>query len=68
MSQESIKSKIAELREKMQKMDTDFEGMQELQAKIEVLKEIIHDDSEGIESDWFDIYEQVLRKRIQKHE
>ena len=68
MSQESIKSKIAELREKMQKMDTDFEGMQELQAKIEVLKEIIHDDSEGIESDWFDIYGEVLVRRIQKHE
>jgi len=68
MSQESIKSKITELREKMQKMDTDFDGMQQLQAKIEVLKEIIHDESEGIESDWFDIYGEVLVRRIQKHE
>ena len=61
-----IASKIVELRFKIARMEGDFESMQSLQSQVEVLKEVLGDESDGIENHWFDLYELELERRIQK--
>ena len=61
----TIPEKIQELRNQMKLMDTDFDGMQSLQAKIEVLKELINDETDTeIEDNWFDAYGEHLKESI----
>jgi hypothetical protein len=63
-----VASTITELRKKMEEMQTDFEGMQALQSQVEILKEVIHDTTDGIENHWFDLYGIELERRIQHRE
>jgi len=62
----NVRNKIIVLRNLMQRMDTDFDGMQMLQAQIEILKEVSGDTSEDIECDWFDAYGMELERRVRK--
>ena len=64
----TIASKIVELRNKISRMEGDFESMQSLQSQVEVLKEVSGDESDGIENHWFDLYEVELERRIMHRE